>query len=218
MSLGVTATGPTKVAWTRAAAHLSAMALLFGAVASCAGLGTPETQRTVAGSAVTIAAPEGYCIDPHSTRDRRNGTFLLVASCLALGAQTEVETLPVAMTALVSDALEEGQNPGPTDLQRYLLSAPGRAILSTDGDAESVKVLQSEIRGEVLYLKLRDLSENRDATMALETWRAVFPMNGRIVALSAQTVADQPVSSRSVQRLLRRFVAATLTANTAATV
>lgn len=194
------------------------IAILIAAVLlSACTMGPPVTQLSVASGAVTVAAPNGYCIDRSATRDRANGTFVLLGSCSALSPNGAEARVPVVLTALVSDPLQIATTPNAGTMAQFFKSNDGRAILSRSGQANTLRILQSETRRGILYMKLRDSSPGGDAALTAETWRAFLPLSDRITVLSVRMMADQPVSSDAALSVLRNFVAAVQTANPAGT-
>ncbi|MEM8554579.1 MAG: hypothetical protein AAGF71_07085 [Pseudomonadota bacterium] len=175
-----------------------------------------QTTRAVASGDVTISGPNGYCIDRSSARDGADGAFLFFSPCTQslAASETTPDVPPVLLTALVSTPLPEGSRATPADLDRYLRSNAGRAVLAQDGDPKSATILITQTRGDVLYLRVRDTSNSQSGPLATDAWRAVFPVNGRIVALSAKALAEQPVASSSALSVLRQFVDSTTAANT----
>lgn len=175
----------------------------------------PVTQMPVAGGAVTVAAPEGYCIDPKGTREQPMGTFVLLGNCSLMFLDLSGPAVPVVLTALISDPLQTQSPPTPTALAKYFKSTSGRASLARDRDPTSVQVLQSETRDGVLYMRFRDSSPERDAALTSESWRAMMPMGNRLTVLTAQGLSTRTVSSDTTLTTLRNFVAAVKAANAA---
>lgn len=183
-------------------------------LAGCA-VGPPVTSLPLGGGDVTLAAPPGHCIDRQSLQRRKEGSFVALGSCAALTGNAEATPAqPVVLTGLVSDPLP-GPAPTPAQIEAFLRSPQGRASLASDGDPASVRILQSQTRSGVLYLKHRDRSGQNGTALTDEIWRAAYPEAGRIVVLSARSLASRPVSSDTQLSLLRRFVAASQAATKA---
>lgn len=194
----------------RAVPVLAALAL-----AACAAMGPPVTRIAVQGGAVTVVAPEGYCVDRGSVRDRADGAFVLIGNCAALSADGPQAPVPVALTANVSAAMPQVPAPSPAELESFLRSPDGRAMLARDDNPASVKVLQSTRRGDVVTLRLRDSSGDPDL-VSQDIWRAVWWQEGRAVALTVAPLASRPVSSDAAAGILRAFADATHAASAAA--
>lgn len=188
------------------------LALLAPLLSACA-LGAPVTVLPVDGGAVTLAAPEGHCFDMRSRRVQEGGNFVLLGSCAALSASDAAPPAPVVLTALVSPPLPPGTRTDAEALRAYFVSEAGRAGLSASGDAATVRLVETRVRGPVLYLRLRDRSALPDVALGGDVWRAVFGQGDRVVALGAKALAAQPVPMDATLSALTRFVRATRAAN-----
>ncbi len=193
------------------------------ALAACADMAPPVTRLAVAGGAVTVAGPTGYCIDRRSRRAEVQGTFLLLSQCPDAAAPAgglalpDPDVAPVILTALVSQPMAPGAAPSPAEMERMVRSAPGRAGLARDGDPASVRILDSRRQNDVVYLRMTDRSDRDSSGAALsqDIWRAMYWSGDRLTVLSVKTLAARPVSSDEAERVLRRFVAATRAATAA---
>lgn len=183
-----------------------------GSLAFRAGA-APVAAVRVSGNDVTIAGPEGYCVDPTSSRERAEGSFVMLGSCATLRGAGEGPGKPTVLTALVSPRSDPPLVPGPAQLESFFRSRAGKAALAHDGDAGSVTLLRFSAEGPVLYLKLRDRSTDRPAALSDISWRAVFPMKDRLVALSVTGHDDLPVADTDIRATLDRFVSAVFAVN-----
>jgi hypothetical protein len=168
----------------------------------------------VSGNDVIIVGPRGYCIDPSSSRDRTAGAFVMLGSCATLKGAGAGPGKPAVLTALVSPLSDPPLLPDPAQLERFFRSDAGRAALAHDGRAESVTLLSIGADGNVLFVKLRDRSADRPADLSDVSWRAVFVVRDRLVALSVAGHDDLPVADTDMRRTLDRFVGAVQRANT----
>ena len=71
-----------------ALAGLLALAACDPATMSGAGATPTRTKLNVAGRAVTIAPPPGFCIDPDSVASGADGAFVLMSDCRLLAGNT----------------------------------------------------------------------------------------------------------------------------------
>jgi hypothetical protein len=173
----------------------------------------PVSAVRVSNSDVTIVGPEGYCVDPGSSRDRAAGSFVMLGSCETLRGTGDGPGRPAVLTALVSPESDPPLVPDPAQLERFFRSQAGQAALAHDGRADSITLLRFDREGPVLFLKIRDRSADRPAPLSDISWRAVFPMKDRLVALSVTGHDDLPVEDTDMRRVLNRFLAAVLAAN-----
>ena len=158
--------------------------------AMSAGGGSPSRAKvTVAGRPVVIAAPPGFCVDAPSTTLTSAGAFVLMSDCALLG-QKAGRGAPVgaALTASVSSGGlgGEGDDEASTldDLQDFLDTADGRAMLGRSGRGDRVRVLSKQLRGDVLYVLVEDRGQQPIAGIDPRFWRAFLEVNGRMTVLS----------------------------------
>lgn len=175
--------------------------------------GAPVQAVRVSDNGVTVVGPDGYCVDPVSSRERAAGSFVILGSCATLNGTGAGPGKPAVLTALVSPPSDPPLVPSVADLERFFRSDAGRAALAHDGAAASVTLLRIDARDPVLFLKLRDTSADRPADLSDRSWRAIFPLRGRLVALSVAGHDDLPVGDADMRRTLDRFVAALRAAN-----
>lgn len=165
-------------------------------------------------SDVTIAGPDGYCVDDRSAENRLGGAFVMLGSCAALQGEGGPEA-PAVLTALVSPPSDPPLAPSAEQLLGFLNSPDGRAALAHDGRAGSVSVLSSRADDGVLYVRVRDSSADRPEGLEPVSWRAVFGLDSRLVALAASSHGAAPASDAELQGTLERFVQAVRAANAA---
>lgn len=185
---------------------------LFVALSACVPTGTGGTGTralAVAGGAVTIAGPQGYCIDRSASRDSDSGAFVLLGSCASLTG-SRAAGLPPRPAILTASASPLGA--GSSDfatalpgLAQFFQSRAGRAALSRTGRAETVTVERVSAQGGVLYMRLSDSAEGHGVEAAY--WRAVMAVADRIVTLSVLSPKQGPLSSDEQRAVLDRFVA-----------
>ena len=177
----------------------------------------PVTAIKVSQREVTIAGPKGYCVDKASSRDRAAGSFVMLGSCATLfGADQPAPADPAVLTALVSPPSTPPQRPSPAQLEQYFRSEAGKAALSHDGQAGTVTLLKIVPLGDALYMNVRDKSPGRPSDLSDRSWRAVFPLADRLIALSVTEHSDRPISDTDMRTTLGKFVEAVMRANTSA--
>jgi hypothetical protein len=170
----------------------AALGLAGLALAACTDsmLGMPTRAKvTVAGRPVVIAAPAGFCIDSPSTRVTTGGAFVLISDCALLGL-SKAEKAPVgaALTASVSSGGlgGEGDDEAATldDLQAFIDTPDGRALIGRSGRAGRVRVLSKIQKDDVLYVLVEDRGQQPIAGIDNRFWRAFLEVNGRMTVLS----------------------------------
>lgn len=178
------------------------------ALAACEGglsFGAPA-EVTVAGGAVTVAGPAGYCVDRGLSRTGGSEAVVVLGSCAAFSPlAARPPGTPAVLTATVS--AEAAAAPEPGDLERFLRSPQGRAAISRAGRAETVEILSARREQGVLLLHIRDESAGAEGPATDPAyWRAVFGLSGRLVTATVLAFADRPLSRDQGFRLLDAFV------------
>ena len=173
----------------RGAALVLALALAACDPATMAAGAASRTKVTVAGRAVTVAAPPGFCIDTPSTTVNADGAFVLMSDCALLGAAGTGRTpVRAALTASVSSGGlgGEGDDEAATldDLQAFLDTPDGLALIGRSGRSDSVRIVARLRRGDVLYLLVEDRGRLPIAGIDRQFWRAFLEVNGRMTVLS----------------------------------
>lgn len=208
---------PTKYSTKRPVSGLRKLAvalLLFAPVltAGCGGLpigAPPETVR-VAGGAVVIGGPQGYCVDRGASRIGADSPFVLLGSCasIARDARAGAPAQPGVLTATVSPP---GDGPpfaaSLPQLGGFLASPAGRAALARDGRAGSVAVLDTQGTNEAMLVRLTDRSPAAIPGTAETYWRGLFEVNGRLVTVSVMSFEDRPMGRDSALAALRGTIA-----------
>lgn len=195
--------------WTSSTSALLTVALLSGCI-EAGGPGAP-TRLAVTGGAVTIAGPDGYCIDRRSSHTGKDEGFVLMASCAAVSrnAQAPRPAVPALLTATIVPPEGAG---GPvtgqmSGLKRYFGSATGRAALARDDRSDSVEIIDMATRDDTFVVHLRDKSTGLADGLSAEYWRAIFDLNGQIVTASVTGFKSRRLSDDAGYETLRAFVA-----------
>jgi hypothetical protein len=203
------------------AATLAGLLMLLG---GCDGTGefpgqalgmrdAPVLALRVSGREVVVQGPPGYCIDQATAEDRASGSFVMLGSCAILRGEGDSPQTPGVLTALVSAPSDPPQRPTPEQMAQFFRSPDGRAALAHDGLPGSVDVLETQAEGDVLYLTVRDRSRATVDELGEMSWRAVLPLQNRLVALGVTAHAGRPIQPAEAQATLRSFVAAMQAAN-----
>lgn len=174
----------------------------------------PLAQKlAVLGDSVVIAAPSGYCIDSLGSIETDLQAFVLMAACGAVPSSRRAARngqTPGLLTASVDGAA--GGLPSVAEIDAYVGSAEGRAALARSGDPAALRVGRSYARDGVFFVYLLDSSE--DPVLAGHSWRAVFPVNGRLVTATLRDFVDDPISPAAGFRTVEQFVSRIVSAST----
>jgi hypothetical protein len=156
---------------------------MSGALTRVSDLGPAAV--SVLGGVVTVAGPEGWCVDARSTRETGDQAFVLLVRC------RERRGEPV-LSVTVSDIRVPPGEPVAqlTGLADFLLTEVGRGQLSRRGRADEVTIRSHRIADGALWLELSD--SGNPERFAPDYWRVVMPLAGRLVTLSAMALAESP--------------------------
>ncbi|MGY3438622.1 MULTISPECIES: hypothetical protein [unclassified Marinovum] len=136
-----------------------------------AGPSEPVTRAQLAKGDVVIDAPDGWCVEQQSLRDRGQRGFALLVGCRAVTAGESGARVPFgAATVSVSSWRAPGE-----------LSAPEvlRAVVGVGS------VLSQETRDGVALVQLRQTALPTEDGLGDPHWRGVFVHRGRTVLLAA---------------------------------
>lgn len=141
---------------------------------------------------LTIPAPRGYCIDAEASVAHGDAITVLMGRCVAQGG---VAAAVVSMT--VGPPASAGVLvAGPDALASFFSSTAGRKVLSRDGKARHLEVLQALVDEGSLLLHLQDKTVG-------EYWRAITAVRGRLVTISASGVEAAPLTPDQGLKLVR---------------
>ncbi len=200
-----------------------ALVLTFVLVAACGRIGgggpsgsPPVRAVSVTSDMVTVTGPEGFCVDPESTRDSGDTAFVLMGNCAVISDRRSAGQ--PAVQAILTASLSEA-DPSQTlrgaipDLGTFFTSEEGRQLLSRAGEAETVEVLDSFHQGDVFYLRARDSSASEIQNVSSDYWRSYLDVDDRIATLTVLGREDSPIPADTSLQTLRDFTQAVLDAN-----
>jgi hypothetical protein len=199
------------------------LALLL-ALAACdpatmgAAAGPSRARLNVAGQAVTIAAPPGFCVDKESITSSADGAFVLMSDCGLLGAASgDRKPVGAALTASISTGgfVGEGDTAAGSleDLKEFAATPEGRAVLGRGGRSDRVRILNTQVSGDVLYILVEDRGAAPIAGIDRQFWRAFLEVNGRLVALSVLGFEGAGIGPQDALNQLAALARATQAAN-----
>lgn len=179
-------------------------------LAGCQAVQAPG-MMPVAGGAVVVAGPSGFCVDPGASHDSARGAFVLLGSCRSISGSSFLAQAPplrAVLTAAVSAGSGGASIAGNTArLSRFFRSRAGRAALSRSGNPETVRVLSERVHDNAFILHARDVSAFPGHAVSPDYWRALFDLNGHIVTLSVIGVPQAPFTDTAALDTLEAFIA-----------
>ena len=199
-----------------------ALVLTFVLVTACGRLGVgpvgtpPVPAVAVTSDMVTVTGPEGFCVDPESTRDSGDTAFVLMGNCAVISGRRSAgqPSVPAVLTASLSEAdASQTLRDAIPDLSGFFSSEEGRQLLSRAGEAETVEVLDSFHQGDVFYLHARDSSASEIQNVSSDYWRSYLDVGDRIATLTVLGREESPIPSDTGLQTLRAFTQAVQDAN-----
>lgn len=207
----------------------AALVALSSFVLGCAGgpveIGpSPIVKSTIVEAGrteVTVAAPDGFCIDRATIDENPRGAFMFLSDCRVLETPdgTTLARLPISaiLTASISaSGLGEPEEPldvALTSLKGFLASPVGLFTLGKSHVEGAVSILNTKQTDAALYVLVQDAAFDDDAGASNRYWRAFTEMNGRLMVLTVTGYVDGDSGEARSLRILRAFVSATINAN-----
>ncbi len=189
-------------------------------LAGCGGFGPvgspPVREVAVTSDQVIVTGPDGFCIDPDSTRESEDSAFVLLGNCAVISNRRSAgqPSVRAVLTASISEAdPDQTLRDAIPELDTFFGSEEGRQLLSRSGDAETVELLDSFHQGEVYFLRARDESSSELQGVSAEYWRSYLDVGDRIATLTVLGTEESPIDSESSLDTLRSFTDAVVAAN-----
>lgn len=172
----------------------------------------PKTTR-LAGGAVKVRGPEGYCIDPHLRDKLTTDRVAVLGSCASLANSTKLEG-PKAPAILSISVSSPGLQSGISAeaLSTYLASASGQAALTGGGSMPDVSDVEF-VEGMAL---VHATGGTRPRGMAKGHWRGVFALGNRLVSIAVYSPSGRPLDKATGKAKAIAFARAIRAANGAA--
>lgn len=210
--------------WTFNTSRLAG-ALALAALAGCGG-GAPRAlpdgrtapiyETRVTSDQLLIRGPEGFCVDPASTRDTGETGFVLMGNCAVLSNHADAgqpDPTAVLTASIAAPDPERSLQEAIPELDRFFRSEEGREILSRTGDPSSVDVLDSFHQGGVFFLHARDTSASEVQGVAQEYWRSYLDIGDRLATLTVLASEEAPIEAEASLEVLRSFTQAVAQGN-----
>jgi hypothetical protein len=153
----------------------------------------PDSIR-VAGSEVVVAGPPGYCVDRSLTQDQGQNAFVMMGSCASISGRLDQPSPAAPAVLTVGISPEIGLQVPVSALRDYVNSQAGRAALSRSGDVSRFEIIETMSDDGVLFIHARDGAGDTFPGVADTFWRALFPLNGRLVTASVVALDARPIS------------------------
>ncbi|MDX2483229.1 MAG: hypothetical protein QNK42_06165 [Pseudodonghicola sp.] len=127
------------------------------------------TRADLAGGAIHLQAPSGYCIDRQALHRAPYGDFALLARCDTLGLRSFFPGRNLALITVTT--APQGANARPPSLA------------DLERSASPARVIETGMSGDLPMLRL-DPPGGLVGGIAPQHWRSAFALNGQLVALA----------------------------------
>lgn len=174
-----------------------------------------SSQRAVLsaeGNQIAVEPSPGFCLaeDEIGTSDR--SAFVLIGDCVMDSAPTGdgARDLPPSMPGIMTVSLSG--DPGfsssgasardLSQLETYLDTPEGRALLGRGGDGAQVSVIDTRRQGDILYVLVEDRDGAAVPVLAPRFWRAFVELNERLAVVTVSGFRDVPMDEEEMLRHL----------------
>ncbi|RLJ52046.1 hypothetical protein BCF46_2274 [Litoreibacter meonggei] len=167
------------------------------------------SEITVTSDRVVLRGPTGFCVDPKSSQHGPSQAFVVFGNCAAISGNDE-QPQPFVNAIATASVLPSRQNSpaiGESEvaLAEFFASTSGKAVLSADGNADSVEILDSFSRNGAFFVHARDKSAPVLPGTTNTYWRGYFDVKNSVVALSVLGLKNAPVGSADGLQTLYDF-------------
>ena len=167
---------------------ICASVVVSGCLDGSGAAGVPVARRAaLAGGAVVVVPPAGYCLDRSSIADRPGGSFALIASCESLTGRPGGGAEPAVITVSISPPQEGREQPEAAALAGAL--GRGAALSEVNGDG----LIVVQVKGAGALPRQRGDTRH---------WRGAMVVNNRLVGLALYGAPGSDLSGDNGERLL----------------
>lgn len=171
-----------------------------------------EPKRAVVsadGNQVVVEPAAGFCLATDSIETSERSIFILIGDCVLDGpgdavspAALDSPTMPGIVTVSISGdpgfSRSGGSDRDLTDLESFLETKDGRALLGRGGNGTEVKVLDTRRIGHVLYVLVDDDDGDAAPVLAPEFWRAFVELNDRLAVVTVSGFRQRPMNENDM--------------------
>ncbi len=169
---------------------------------------------------ITVAGPQGFCIDERLVDEARVGAFIFLSDCAANpGEGPTIARVPISavLTASISNkglpGAESGMGPALAQLETFLKTPFGQLTLSKSHNPDTLNVLSITRTNNAVYAFIQDATPTTHTGESPRFWRAFTEVNGRLAALSATGYNAADPDQERIKTILEGFVASMHAAN-----
>ena len=140
---------------------------------------------------ITATTPDGYCVDQRASKP--GDGFVVMAPCATLGAGDPAPGAIGVATVQVGPPDSGAVAGSETALRDLLESEAGAVLLSTNGEAEAITILNSQALDNAVTVHFTDTGNAPMAGLQGEEWRAFTDIDGRLVTVAVRGLATAPL-------------------------
>lgn len=165
------------------------------------------------GQQVAVEPADGFCLATGAIETSDRSAFLLLGDC-ALEEQEGSDPgdgpleLPPGVPGIITVSISGdpgfsrfGGGSDLSDLQAFVETADGRALLGRGGDGDEVAVADTRRIGDSLYVLVED-ADGSVPVLAPRFWRAFVELNDRLTVVTISGFRDGPLSEDEMLRYL----------------
>jgi hypothetical protein len=167
------------------------------------------------GNQVAVEPANGFCLAQEAIETSERSAFLLLGDCALeapaatfSGADQQLD-LPPGVPGIITVTISGDpgfsrlgtQAGGLADLQAFVETPEGRALLGRGGDGDQVSVADSRRIGNTLYVLVED-SNGGVPVLAARFWRAFVELNERLAVVTISGFRDRPLPEEEMLRHL----------------
>lgn len=192
--------GPWQIAAGRVRSRGLALMASCLVLAACAAPDAAVLRQPLPGGTFSFALPQGYCADPGATRRSGDGALMIGGRCS--GASGRPAAVLTAAVAAQGSGGRLQSLAGQEAMAAWFRSPEGRRALSQRGRAGDVSVPQVQMSGPAVLALVAD----RRAPEGSQIWRAVLPLQGRLVTLTVAGPPGERLDPAAGQALMTGFI------------
>ena len=161
--------------------------------------------------AVQVRGPDGYCVDPGSSRPEAG--FAVIGACGLLAAAGMTPKADGFITVQVAGPGSAAVTGAESDLTDLLRQPRGAALLADEGSPDTVTVGQIGTGPGLVTVRFRDSAPAPVKGLSDEEWRAFLDLGDRIATVGVRGYLRAPLPPEQARALLEATVATLQAAN-----
>ena len=183
-------------------------------IAGLSGGSAQVTRLALYGGDVVAAGPQGYCVDPRSSRPADG--FAVLAGCDVITGQGQAAG-PAGFVTVQVGAAATGLGPDMASLPDLLRGDGGRSLLSQTGQPGDIRVQGATLAAGGATVRFTDEAAPPVSGLQQSEWRGFLDIDDRLTTVSVRGLAAAPLGTDEGQGLLQGVMQAMRQVNGATT-